>query len=293
MKILKVPSPNHYAGHSEEVSLIGIHTTENDENEGMALAVANYFAKNSTRASAHWVVDDATRVRCVDDEDSAWAMPPTNHYSLNIEQVGRAAQSAADWKDPYSLAVLDNAAAVAADWCKKFDIPVRHLTDDQIRNKAKGFAGHVDVNRVFGASDHTDPGPHYPWDYFLGLVNKHLGGVVIPVMINPNCSPLQKAVRCFTDNSWGAITDQHCSAVISATSFGGNKFPFGTNFTQACVGTVQDGYWGPKSQTALVTTVRSMQLALVGMGFPLGIADGIWGPKTQAAYDKAREACHI
>lgn len=293
VNILRIPSPNKYSGHAEPVTLIGIHTEEAPETDGTAVAVANYFARSSTQASAHWSVDEGTRVHCVDDGDSAWAMPPTNHYSLNIEMAGYANQSLGQWNDPFSLATMDNAAVIAADWCQKFDIPVRHLTDDQIRSKEKGFAGHVDVNRVFGQSDHTDPGPNFPWEYFLGLVSKHLGIVPPKPTATPNCMALQKAVRCEADNMWGAVTDHHCDAAINATYFAGNKFPYGTKFTQAVVGSIQDGIWGPKSQAALIETIRTMQIALRGMAFNPGVSDGIWGPNTNRAYEAARNACHI
>lgn len=167
-------SPNHYAGHAAR-TLIGIHTMEAPEAGTTAENVASYFAQGSTQASAHWCVDSNSRVRCVNDENSAWTMPPTNRYSLNVEIAGYAGQSATDWNDAYSLSALDNAAFCVAEWCHKYEIPVRHLTDSQIAAHEKGISGHVDVNRVFHASSHTDPGQHFPWDKFLGMVRGHLG----------------------------------------------------------------------------------------------------------------------
>src|SRR5450756_31740 len=75
---------NQYqSGRSRGITLIGIHTMEAPENEGVAMAVANYF--KTVQASSHWCVDDKTRVRVVYDEDTAWTMPPTNDYSLNVD----------------------------------------------------------------------------------------------------------------------------------------------------------------------------------------------------------------
>jgi N-acetyl-anhydromuramyl-L-alanine amidase AmpD len=291
---------NRYIGHAEPVSLIGIHTMEAPEDAATAENVANYFKNPAVQASAHWCVDDNSRVRCVDDADSAWAMPPTNNYSLNIEIAGYASQTAAEWSDTYSKAALDIAALCAAEWCLKYGIPVRHLTDAQIANKEKGFAGHIDVNRVFHASDHTDPGANFPWPYFLGLVNGHLAllkgkPVTAPTAQSgkPNCTALQKAVRTTQDNAWGTNTDKNCSAVYEATDYYGNKFPFDVVFAQYVVGTQQDGAWGPNSKSALRATVANMQEALHAMGFPPGFIDGVWGANTDKAYKAARAACHI
>lgn len=290
-------SPNSYTGRSEAVTLIGIHTMEAPEVGSTAESVASYFKNPSVEASAHWCVDDNSRVRCVNDSDGAWTMPPTNHYSLNIEMAGYAGQTSAQWDDPYSNAVLDIAALCAAEWCHKYAIPVRHLTDSQIAAKEKGLAGHVDVNRVFHESTHTDPGPNFPWGKFLSLVSKHMSAMGSPAepahRTKPNCTTLQRAVRTYADNQWGPDTDKHCTALIGASAYGGERFPYGIVFAQEVVGTAQDGIWGPNSKAALKNTTANVQRALAGMGFNPGIVDGIWGPNTNKAYSGARSACHI
>lgn len=290
---------NRYSGRSEPVSLIGIHTMEAPEAGNTAENVANYFLNPSVQASAHWCVDDNSRVRSVSDEDSSWAMPPTNNYSLNVEMAGYAAQTTVQWDDAYSKATMEIAALCCAEWCKKYGIPVRRLTDVQIANHEKGFAGHIDVNRVFHASDHTDPGVSFPWDYFLGRVNAQMGAVAAPpapkpgASGRPNCVVLQRALKTTQDNAWGPNTDKNATAIIDASSFGGVTFPYGIPFTQQIIGAQQDGVWGPKSQSSLKATTAVVQEALMTMGFAPGFIDGVWGPSTDKAYKAARLACHI
>lgn len=288
----------YQSGRPGGITLIGIHTMECDEDDNVANAVANYF--KTVEASAHWCVDNAHRVRVVYDEDTAWTMPPTNGYSLNVEMAGYAAQTPAEWKDTYSQSTLDNAALCVAEWCKKYDIPIRRLTDDQIRSQAKGLAGHVDVNRVFADSTHYDPGPDFPWDGFLERVTVHfnaLGGSTAPVKPvsakKPDCTAFQRALRCPADNVWGPETDKYATALISATTYGGVKFPSGVEFTQGIVGTIKDGDWGPTSRLLLARTTVMVQRALKTMGFDPKGTDGIWGPDTNAAYSAATIACHI
>jgi N-acetylmuramoyl-L-alanine amidase len=284
-----------YKGRGGRVpTLIGIHTMEAPEAGSTAENVANYF--KTVDASAHWCVDNNSRVRTVNDADGAWTMPPTNLYSLNVELAGYAGQSPLQWEDGYSIAALEIAAVCVAEWCRKYDIPVRHLTAGGIDAGEKGIAGHWDVNNVFHQSDHTDPGVNFPWQRFLYNVSKLVGTnfqPVPPTFGKPDCTRIQGAVHTAVDNQWGPDTDKHCTALIEASDFGGNQFPYGVAFLQEVVGAKQDGVAGPVTWMAHTATVRKVQDALRAMRFDPGTTDGLWGPLTDKAYHAARSACHI
>lgn len=280
---------NRYVGRGTPITLIGIHTMEAPEAGNTAENVANYF--KTVQASAHWCVDDNSRVRVVNDEDSAWTMPPANHYSLNVEMAGYAAQTPQQWADAYSDETLDNAALCVAEWCVKHDIPVRHLTDSQIGAHEKGIAGHVDVNRVFHGSTHTDPGPNFPWSKFLNMVHAHISGGNVPApppgsssTVVGDCTPFQDAIHVTPDGVWGPNTQNFAVAVIDADF---HEFPSGVKLAQEAAGTVADGNWGPKSATALKATIVKMQEALTHMGYDTKGIDGAWGPNSNAAFDAA------
>jgi hypothetical protein len=266
-----------------------MHTSEAPETAHEATDIAAYF--KTVDASAHWTVDDGTRVRVVLDEDTAWAMPPTNEWSLNIEMAGYAGQSPQQWTDAYSQAVMDNAALCAAEWCVKYNIPPRHLTVNQIAAGDSGIAGHVDINAVYHVSDHWDPGPNFPWITFISLVQKHIAS--LPHNQRPSCTRLQNVVHTTVDNMWGPATDDHFTALIDASNFGGVTFPYGVPFAQEVVGTKQDGVWGPASKLAHQHTVVAVQTILGQMGFSTLGVDGVWGSNTDRAYQSARSACHI
>ena len=181
-------------GRIKPIRLICLHTMEDQEQPGQAVLVSKRFSdkKTSPQASFHFAVDGsnvgkkpgdkypAPIVRLTDDSDTAWAAPGINADGLHIEQAGIAAQSVQNWADTYSLAVLDNAATVAAVWAKKYQIPVIHLTPAQVADgKTKGFCGHIDATKAFPDlakqyGSHTDPGVNFPWQYFLQLVTKKL-----------------------------------------------------------------------------------------------------------------------
>lgn len=153
---------------------IVLHTMESQEKPTTAETVSEWFCdpKRSPKASAHFCVDSNSAVRIVDDKDVAWAAPGANANGLHIEMAGVAAQTRAQWLDPYSLKVLDRAAQIAADWCNKYGIPARALKPKQVRaRKLRGICGHWDVTRAFpDKGSHTDPGRNFPWNVFIPKV---------------------------------------------------------------------------------------------------------------------------
>lgn len=87
---------------------------------------------------------------------------------------------------------------------------------------------------------------------------------------------LQKAVRATPDNVCGEETRSHVIAVMSASNWGGNNFPYGVGFTQMVVGATVDGVWGDESAACHDSTVEAIQEA-VGAE-----VDGIYGFDTNS-----------
>lgn len=156
--------------------VIVIHDMEAPEKGDTAENVARYFATlgEATKASAHVCVDNNSAVRCVSDDDIAYAAPGANADGLQIELAGYGRQSAADWADDYSTAMLDIAAGIVAEWCERYAIPPTHLDNDELSSGARGIVGHFQVSAVYQRSDHTDPGVHFPWEHFLSRVSAHM-----------------------------------------------------------------------------------------------------------------------
>lgn len=170
-----IRAANFHRGRLAPVRLIVIHSMEAPEKGDTAEAVARYFARTATQASAHVCADSNSLVRCVADSDTAWACPRVNADGLHIELAGYARQTKAQWLDDYSRALLGQAALQAAAWAKAFKIPVRHLSHSELRAGRRGFISHADGSAVYRASDHTDPGTGFPWTEFLSMVAKLTG----------------------------------------------------------------------------------------------------------------------
>jgi N-acetyl-anhydromuramyl-L-alanine amidase AmpD len=162
-----IPAKFQQLGRKKTVRLVVIHSTESLEVEGGARQIAHYFQSPPRPGSSHVVVDDKEIIQCVHDSDTAAGAIGANQDGVHIEQIGTAAQTAALWADDYSKAVIANAANVTAQYCLKFDLPVKHLSNDELKAGAKGIVGHYQVSAVYPGSGHTDPGPAYPWDDFM------------------------------------------------------------------------------------------------------------------------------
>jgi N-acetyl-anhydromuramyl-L-alanine amidase AmpD len=151
------------------VRLIVIHDMEYDEVMTAAEDVAKYFSTmpDGRKASAHVCVDPNSIVQCVHDHDIAYGAPGANSDGIQIELAGVQRQTRAQWMDDYSDGVILRAADVVAQYLVKYDLPCLHLTDDQLADGKQGIVGHDQVSRVYHKSDHTDPGPNFPWDVFM------------------------------------------------------------------------------------------------------------------------------
>lgn len=156
-----------------KVRVIVIHDMEYPEKLSAAEDVARYFATTTTPASAHICVDADSIVQCVKDSDIAYAAPGCNNDGIQVELAGYARQTRAEWLDGYSAALLERAANAVAQYCLKYDIPVCHMTNVQLKAGEKGIIGHYQASEVYKKSDHMDPGPNFPWDVFMEKVAAH------------------------------------------------------------------------------------------------------------------------
>ncbi len=173
-----VQAVNYTPASRTSVDLVVIHTMEAPEGLATAENVAAWFAgKNHTpaRASAHYNVDANSIVQSVLEKDVAWHAGPVNGYSIGVEHAGYAKQTPEEWRDPYSLAVLERSAQLVGDICRRYAIPVRRLTGAELAaGQRRGICGHIDVTSgLTGGKGHWDPGPHFPWEWYLGRVLVH------------------------------------------------------------------------------------------------------------------------
>ena len=170
-----IPSKHFTHGRGgHPVKLIVVHTMEAPESAGRALQVAQWFAgPTAPQSSVHFCVDNKTIIRCVDEQDTAWAVDDwgLNQQSISIEHAGFAAQTPPQWHDPYSQAMLKISAQLVAQLCRRHNVPKVKLSPAEIAAGKSGICGHADITaakHIVGG--HTDPGPNFPWADYMKLV---------------------------------------------------------------------------------------------------------------------------
>ncbi len=158
-----VQARNFTPGRPGKIELLVLHSMESSEKPQTAENVAAWFAgPNAPRASAHYCVDQDSIVQCVRDEDQAWHAPGANSRGIGIEMAGRAAQTAAEWDDLPSRAMLAHVEQLLIHLCIRYQIPARVLGPQSLLRGFSGITTHDFVSKAWRKSTHWDPGPHFP-----------------------------------------------------------------------------------------------------------------------------------
>lgn len=143
---------------------------------GSARGTALYFQSPASGGSAHYVEAVDGEEHCVPDNVEAWHAPP-NPHSIGIEICGEGGNysnsySRAQWLSPQVWPGVLRAAARCAELCDRFGVPKVKIGPGDLLAGARGVCGHVDVSNAWHQSDHSDPGPEFPWTEFMAAVNK-------------------------------------------------------------------------------------------------------------------------
>ena len=259
--ITQIPSPNKRVGRTRKVRVVVVHTMESPERATTAEDVArNWFAKTAARTSAHYCVDADSIVQCVSEADTAWAAPGANADGIQIELAGRAGQGATGWADPYSVAELDLAARLVADICTRHNIPIRKLTREQLAAGERGIIGHVDASAVYRLSDHTDPGPDFPWDQVIAKARAYAAPTPVAAVKAKVAAVAAKATSRtpfpLAPGHWYGVDDRtprsHSGARVADRAQ--------VKRIQAKVGATTDGRIGPRTAAAIAQWQRKNKL---------------------------------
>jgi len=156
------------ARQAADIGWIVIHSTEGDTAQGAAA----WFANPKSGGSANLVVDGAECFRTVPDLVVPWAAPPLNKRGFHIEIAGHSSWTREQWLA--HRAALKRAAYKAADRAVRYRVPVRKVGRLGLLAGRKGITGHVYVSQAWHQSDHTDPGPNFPWDVFMEYVKENV-----------------------------------------------------------------------------------------------------------------------
>lgn len=160
-----------------------IHTMEAQESSTTAENTAAYFASGAggRSVSSHYCCDNNSIVQCVLLQDVAWTVgnTPGNNRGINWEFAGFANQTPPQWGDAYSTAMLTRAAPYFRSDAARYNIPLRRCTVPDLKAFRPGVTSHNDLRLAFNITTHTDPGPNFPWTWFINLLNGEDGPMTI------------------------------------------------------------------------------------------------------------------
>jgi len=156
------------------VHLIVLHDMEVALYDEAAEAVGRYFESKASGGSTNYGVDNNSIQCYLQDSIIPWGAPYANTAGLHIEQMGKASWTDAEWKK-LAAGTLDRTAWLIAQKSKKLGIPIRRLTDEQVKAGSKGVTTHRQCTRVFHVyGGHTDPGTGFPYDEILETARAYL-----------------------------------------------------------------------------------------------------------------------
>ncbi|MGW1346416.1 N-acetylmuramoyl-L-alanine amidase [Kribbella sp. NPDC002412] len=140
---------NYRVGRTAAISTIVIHVTQ-----GSYAGTISWFKNPSSQVSAHYVVrsSDGQITQMVAEKDTAWHVRSANPYTIGIEHEGWVDQPS--W---FTDAMYRASAALTKNIADRRGIP---------KDRA-----HIKGHNEIPGNDHTDPGPHWNWNYYMQLVN--------------------------------------------------------------------------------------------------------------------------
>lgn len=154
----------HHSGSrpASAIRLIVLHDMEVTAYTEAAEAVGRYFATRAAGGSTQYGVDNDSIQQYLSELVIPWGAPYANTSGIHIEQMGRADWTSAEWRAK-AQGTLDRTAWLIAQIARRYGIPLRTLTDAELRAGGRGVTTHKQCTRVFHvAGGHTDPGDGYP-----------------------------------------------------------------------------------------------------------------------------------
>lgn len=189
LPITKIPAANWSRQYGPQRKLwIVLHAMQYHEKGDSAEWCGNFFAGRlpdgkggflpPPRSSANFSIDSNSIVEHVPAELVAWHAPGANQLGIGLEHAGFVRQTAAQWLDAYGKSMLSLSSRLCAELCEHFSIPCVYVDAAGLRSRQPGITTHEQCTKAWPekGGTHTDPGPGFPLQWYVGEVRKHLNG---------------------------------------------------------------------------------------------------------------------
>jgi len=155
---------------------IVMHSTVGPTVAGSARGVAHFFANETNKTSAHYVVDEAEVIQCVPDHTVAYHCG-YNQDSIGVEMCDYPSQlNALRWLDPAHRRLKRRTARLVAELCLAYNIPPWYVGVPALLAGKPGVTTHNDMSKAFKLSTHWDPGA-WPRRAFMRRVRREIAAI--------------------------------------------------------------------------------------------------------------------
>jgi N-acetyl-anhydromuramyl-L-alanine amidase AmpD len=172
-----VQGKNAYNDGDDRKYGLAWHNTSNDASD---TAEAAYATRRTDGVSSHFYVDKDSATQSVDTADKVGhaGSPQGNENAVCFELTGANGWSRAQWLANINWPLTGRVAAavIRAHWPDgSFQNRRATVAEMKANPKIKAHYGHDDMRRAWGGTTHTDPGPNFPWDHLIAVIDTALG----------------------------------------------------------------------------------------------------------------------
>jgi hypothetical protein len=175
-----IPAAAHGPAFAREPVFSVIHSTEGPMSDGNARALAiNWFGRSKANGgagtSATDIFDPTEGIVMLDDSIIPYHCgSPGNGLGTGSEHCGSVKLSKDEWLTVRAKAMLDRSARRQAQRAHERGWSLgqcRWLTLTQVAARnVPGFCTHNDIRLALGGTTHSDPGPNFPYSWFMGRI---------------------------------------------------------------------------------------------------------------------------
>lgn len=157
---------------------IAIHATANTASD---TAEAGYADHRTDGVSAHFYCDRDSVTQALDTDRRAGHAGSAygNDHAIAFELTGLTSWSRSTWLASIAWEELGRVVAYLLTHdpdLTGFQVRRASVAEMRANPRVKALYGHNDMRSAWGGTDHTDPGPGFPWDRLISAINDALGG---------------------------------------------------------------------------------------------------------------------
>lgn len=156
-------------------TLAVVHSMECPAIPGIAYKLATGFIQGS-EVSPHHMTDPIETIDMVRPGIIGWHAGNANPFGVALEVTGYARWTFKEWTTGDAFKALRLDAKQGALVAKRYGIPMRWLSLNQILAGESGFCTHADIAVTLRGTNHWDPGKGYPFAIFMQMVQQWAGG---------------------------------------------------------------------------------------------------------------------